>query len=243
MNKIKVFAFPYAFGGSNIYQELGKQLDRSIQMKPLDYAGHGARMFEGFSNSIQEMAQDAYARISNELNDDYCLLGYSMGGYVCYELYQIIKKNNKRLPLHMFMFASKAPDFKKEDENGECMSLEQVRNKLREINGTPEEILNNDELIEMIAPVIRSDISNISNYIPTNYTIGKIDCQTTVIRGLKERDENCHAEWSKYFNNDFEYLTVNGGHFFMFENDFKRTTEFAEIINERVRKYIYSKKR
>lgn len=235
---MKLFAFPYAFGGANIYLELAKHLDQRIQMIPLDYPGHGARMFENFSNSIQEMAQEAYERINDELYEEYSLLGYSMGGYVCYELYQLLKRNNKRLPSHMFIFASKAPDFQKEEDYVEDMSLEQIREKLRKINGTPEEILHNDDLMELIAPIIRSDLSIINNYIPTPYTMGKIDCQTTIIRGREEQDSNTCAEWSKYFLRNFEYLTVAGGHFFMFEDDHKRTLEFAEMINRRMMAYI-----
>jgi medium-chain acyl-[acyl-carrier-protein] hydrolase len=238
MKNVNLYAFPYAFGGANIYRELEKYMDKYINIKSLNYPGHELRITEKFSNSIQEMAKDAYDKICEELDNNYCLLGYSMGGLVCYELYQIIKKNNKKLPMHMFIFASDAPDFKQDYEDEENMSLDQVRDILRDMDGTPDEILNNDELIEMITPIIRSDISNIKNYVPTNHTIEKVGCQVTVIRGIEEDAGTCHSDWNKYFANECEYLTVEGGHFFMFQNDYERTYEYANIINQRIRNYV-----
>ena len=241
MTHVNLYAFPYAFGNSNIYQELSKYTGKYIKVKPLNYPGHGSRMSDKFANSIQEMASDAYDMIENELDNEYCLLGYSMGGQVCYELYQLIKKNNRKLPIHMFIFASDAPDFKQDIDYKENMTLQHIKKILIDMNGTPNEILKNDEFIEMIAPIVESDSSNIKNYIPTNYAVEEIDCPVTIIRGLKEETETCESSWNKYFKNKCEYIIVNGGHFFMFENDNKQMHKVVNIINQRIQKHINMK--
>lgn len=240
MKKISLFALPYAYGGANIYRNLNKYLYDYMEVIPLNYPGHESRFKEKLLSSIQDIAEDAYKQICNNIHGDYSLLGYSMGGYICYELYQIIKKNNKKLPLNLFILATNEPGYKYEHKNGEKMSLEMVKETLLKLGGTNEEILDNGDLIEVIAPIVRMDTYAIENYVPTNNITGKISCPVTIIRGADEDHENCYVEWNKYFVNECEYIVVDGDHFFMFEDDGKRIEEFAEIINKRINRFYYT---
>lgn len=92
---ITLFAFPYAFGGANIYTKIEKYLDKEIKLLPINYPGHESEWMRNPCNTIQGIAEDVYRKISENLDEDYALLGYSMGGIVCYELYQLLHKNNK----------------------------------------------------------------------------------------------------------------------------------------------------
>lgn len=234
MKKVNLYAFSYAFGGGNIYWETEMFLDNNINMIPLDYPGHESRYSEELLSSIQDMAEEAYNQICNKLNEEYSLLGYSMGGYVCYELYHIIKRNNKKLPTNIFLFATNEPEYKYKYMSGESMSLTQVKEILEEMGATSKEILNNDEVIEMVAPIVRKDISAIENYIPTSYMVGKIECPVTIVRGSKEKNENCQTEWNKYFESECEYIVIDGEHFFMFEDDGNHLKECVDIINKKI---------
>lgn len=98
MKKIKIFAFPYAIGGASAYKDLSNKLsEKGYELCAVNYSGHETRFDEKLIDSIQDIAQDMYNQISKYLDDDYCLLGYSMGGTVCYELFQIIKKNRRKI--------------------------------------------------------------------------------------------------------------------------------------------------
>ena len=235
MNKKMLFAFPYAFGGASIYYKLQDYLHKDINIVSVNYPGHESRYSERLLSSIQQIAEDAYNQICDKLDNDYSLLGYSMGGYICYELYHVIKRNNKRLPKNIFVFATNEPGYKQEYKNGDEMDLAQIRETLNEYGATSEEVLNNDAMIDIIAPIVRKDTSAIENYIPTGHELGKIKCPVTIIRGSNEENtENCQDEWNKYFDSECEYIEVDGGHFFMFENDGNRFEEFAQIINARI---------
>ena len=119
----------------------------------MNYPGHESRYSERLLSSIQQIAEDAYNQICDKLDNDYSLLGYSMGGYICYELYHVIKRNNKRLPKNIFVFATNEPGYKQEYKNGDEMDLAQIRETLNEYGATSEEVLNNDAMIDIIAPL------------------------------------------------------------------------------------------
>ena len=104
----------------------------------------------------------------------------------------------------------------------EKYNLEEVKDILRKRNGTSEEILAEDELIEMLSLSIIADIIAVSialrGYHCTPDLSVKFDCGVTVIRGNRERNtENSHRKWEEYLNTDINYLTVEGDHFFLFK--------------------------
>ncbi|OSX93766.1 thioesterase II family protein [Bacillus mycoides] len=236
---ITLFAFPYAFGGANIYTKIEKYLDKEIKLLPINYPGHESEWMRNPCNTIQGIAEDVYRKISENLDEDYALLGYSMGGIVCYELYQLLHKNNKKLPKYIFLFGANEPDFKQEQQDYENFTTEQIRDKLIKLDGTSIEVLYNDELMEFLKPIITSDLTALANYEPTSCSNVKLVCPVVVVRGSEEEDtENCEIGWNKYIENSCEYLVVEGNHFFLFDKDEKKVASYVSIINSRIRNVV-----
>lgn len=218
MKKIKIFAFPYAMGSANAYCSLKNKFENtSYEICALNYPGHERRFSEDVLYSMQEIAQDMYDQISEYLNDEYSLLGYSMGGVICYELYQLIKKNHRKLPLHVFLIAADHPDAEPYFTDCENMTLQRVRDIFIQMGGTPPQILDSEDMLELMLPIVKGDLCASEKYIPSHDY--KIDCGVTLIRGTGEDNTLCRQSWNQYLVNPCDYHEVEGGHFFMFEDD------------------------
>lgn len=241
---MRLFAIPYAFGNSNIYYELSKTISSEIELVPVEYSGHAQRYKEPLYHTMQEIVDDVYHQILPLLCDDYALLGYSMGGTVCYELFQILVKNGHPLPKCIMAFGSTEPDFKHKNDKFESYNLEQVRNLLIEMDGTDLEVLNYDEVLEFVKPAIISDSVALRDYIPTSAQKGALTVPLYVVRGEDEENlENCEKSWRGFCNSSFSYQLTPGKHFFMFENDGARTSEFARMIEEMIAQSAEYKKK
>lgn len=218
MKNIRIFAFPYAMGGANAYHALKSKLEPfGYQVVALNYPGHESRIMEELLGTMQEIAQDMYAQISEHLDEDYCLLGYSMGGIICYELYQLIKKNRRKLPLHVFLLAADDPGAEPDYTNCENMTIQRARGIFTEMGGTPDEILESDDMLELLLPIVKGDLCALERYVPTpNY---KIECDVTLIRGKGEDNSRCPQSWNQYLSKPCDYYEVEGEHFFMFSSD------------------------
>ena len=215
---MKIFAFPYAMGGANAYHMLKNKLEPfGYEVVALNYPGHESRIIEDLLETMQEIARDMYQQISSCLDEDYCLLGYSMGGTICYELYQLIKKNNRKLPRHVFLLAADDPDAEPDFTDCKNMTLQRVRSILAEIGGTPDEILESDDMMEFLQPMVKADLYALEQYIPAQDF--KIECGVTLIRGTGEDNARCPWGWNRYFRNPCDYHEVEGEHFFMFDSD------------------------
>lgn len=230
MKKTKILAFPFAMGGASAYHLLKKDFENSdYQICAFNYPGHESRYDENIQYSMQGIAQDMYRQISDYLDEDYCLLGYSMGGIICYELYQLIKRNHRKLPLHVFLVSADSPDEKSEYTDCENMTVKRVRDILTEMGGTPNEILESDDMLELLLPVVKGDLCAYEKYIPTQDY--KIDCNVTLIRGTNEDNTYCRQSWNGYFTKQCDYHEVEGGHFFMFD-DPKGMRAVSDIIRK-----------
>lgn len=233
---IRIFAIPYAFGGAYIYDKLSKELANDMELIPIEYSGHSQRYIEPLYNNINEIAKDVYDQIADKLDCDYAILGYSMGGTVTYELQRILKENGRKPPMCIMAFGSTEPEYKHRQHDFEKYDLNDVKNLLKDYEGTPPEVLESDELIDFIKPVVINDCIALRDYVPLEPKDNSISVPLVVLRGADEqKKENCESGWKKYCNSFFSYHVVDGGHFFMFENDGKRTGEFAGIIEKIIR--------
>lgn len=214
-----IYALPYAAGSASLYHEVIQHLHQGIRLVPLELPGHGRRMRENLLESIPEMAKDAFRQIAkNGFREPYCLLGYSMGGAVCYELYQLLRAQRCPLPRHMFICSSDIPAHKQNFSGIRKMSDEELIVQLQELGGTPQEVLENKELMELILPLVRADFAAVEEYYPT-ITL-KMNCGGTVIYGTLElaATENRFADWQNFFSQTVCFIGVEGGHFFIHDN-------------------------
>jgi medium-chain acyl-[acyl-carrier-protein] hydrolase len=87
--------------------------------------------------------------------------------------------------------------------------------KLQEFNGTPEEVLQSDELLDLMLPTIRADFELYETYeyhpeIP-------LECSMTIYGGLgdQEVEEGRLAAWSEMIVGACEIRMFAGDHFYI----------------------------
>ncbi|SHO52362.1 thioesterase II family protein [Anaerocolumna xylanovorans] len=234
MNKKKLFIFPHAIGGASSYINLEKQLNHLIKVKRMEYPGHGSRFKEKLMCSIKDMADDAYVQIKDSLESGYCLLGYSMGGLVCYELYHRIKKDKKRLPDVIFLMGVEAPCSVNRIFDCDNMKMEQAIKILKDMNATPNAILDNKDMMLLLFDLVKNDYKAIEYYEPTDCDIGKIESKVLLIHGSKEENlEKSQMEWSRYTSTECNRYIFNGDHFFLFGQE----NSIAKLISDEILNY------
>lgn len=232
---MNILAFPYAFGSANIFYDIGRELKKGNKFYAFDYPGHGSRITEDPLTSIEDIVEDIYRQAKKYMNEPYCLLGYSMGGLAVYKLYQKILLENIRLPEHIFILATSDPgriynqfDFERYDNDG-------VRSILVNYGATSEEILENDEIISLVAPCVIADSIILRDFKCNVDDIDEIRCEVTIIRGDKEKDiDGCKERWERYLKRECEFIPVVGNHFFLFNNGQEMVTKISSIISERL---------
>jgi surfactin synthase thioesterase subunit len=224
-----LFCLPYAGGSEVIYYKWRRYLNSYINLYPIELKGRGKRIDEGFYESIEEAVDDIFNNVKDEvLNSDYAIYGHSMGGLLAYELYYKIGKMKVRKPSHMFFSGYGAPSIKRKKENIHNLPDCEFIKKVFELGGTPEELINNKELLQVFLPIIRNDFKILENYTYKERE-NKIECDISILNG---KQDNISLEeilaWKNHVCRGFKVYNFEGNHFFI-NNNVKNITN---IINK-----------
>ncbi|SHI99219.1 Surfactin synthase thioesterase subunit [Clostridium cavendishii DSM 21758] len=214
-----LFCLPYAGGSESIYFKWSDYLDPSIKLYPISLKGRGKRFYEDFYRNINEAIDDIFNNIKNTLDkDDYAIYGHSMGSILAYELYYKIKEAGLREPTHIFFSGHAAPNIISKKENIHLLPDKEFIAEVLELGGTPEEVAENSELLEIFIPILRSDFKLLNDYI-YNDRNDKIKCNISVLNG-KEDDINMNEllGWKTLTSGHFNIYNLDGDHFFINDN-------------------------
>lgn len=216
VEKIQLIAFPYAGGSQAIYWPIKEHLYKHIDMTVLEPPGRGGRFSEPPFFTIQQMVDDAMNWFRLHKPKRYVLFGYSMGGIVAYELYFKLLEERVPLPFHIFfaacdIFAKEISDVKIEE-----MTVEEFITYLNLHNGTPKEVLENSELLELLIPYVKADFIACGNYQFKEYK-ERIRCDVTILEGKEDRADNKpqFGNWKRCTDKNCSITYFDGDHFFI----------------------------
>ncbi len=215
MNKINLFCLPYAGGSSFIFESWRRRIHPSIELIPIEYPGRGFRMSEPLYSDLNKIVDDVYERIRPRLCEaPYSLFGHSMGSIVAFELAHRIAGNQLNSPVHIFFSGHSAPNIVKTEPPMYLLSDEDFKEKLLDLEGTPKEVLENKELMEMYLPVLRADFQAIEQYRYNEKDT--LSCDFSVLYGNQDKVKIGELlPWKKLTSRSCEYTPLNGGHFFI----------------------------
>ncbi|MBE5096681.1 thioesterase [Bacillus thuringiensis] len=238
MNNIVLFCLPYAGGSESIYANWKKYLDPSIELHAIKLSGRGKRFNESLYSSLDKAIEDIYSQIKPYLHKPFIFFGHSMGSLLAYELAYKVKQLNGVNPFHMFLSGGKTPQgYANENKKIHLFPNEEFKNEIKQMGGTPQEILDNPELLDIFIPILKSDFKIIENYIFSSDNF-KFDCNITVLHGRKDDiSEEEILRWKLYTKKNCNIVPFEGGHFFINEC----TESIVKLINQEIQnKFLYN---
>jgi len=149
----------------------------------------------------------------------YAIFGHSMGALLAYEVATRMDNSAKRQLRKLFASGSRPPFVPPKRPPVSHLPNPEFVEHLREMQGTPEEILSHPELMELMLPVLRSDFAMCEQYCLQHPY--RLHTPVTVLGG--EQDENATETdmlpWSFLTMEAFRSLRFAGTHFFVREQE------------------------
>lgn len=232
-NSVNLFCLPYAGGNKYAfrkYQELAPSFIRCI---PLELPGRGKRLKEPLLDNITEMVEDIFGQISHLLSaDPFAIYGHSLGGTLAYLLAHKIKAATGLEPKHLFISGCSGPSNKIKEVPTHMLDRAKFIKKLREIGGSPEEILNDSKLLDFFEPMLRADFKAVETF--EYRELERFNIPITAIIGLEEKiaveDANL---WEIETHGNVKVIELPGDHFFIFP----QAETIIKLIAEQLQSY------
>lgn len=212
---LRLFCFPYAGGSSLIFRTWCDSLPANVEVCAIELPGRGTHSSSAPFRRLKPLVGAIASALVPHLDKPFALFGHSMGGLLSFEVSRLLRQETGISPVHLFVSASRAPQIPDPDPPIHTLPEPDFLNELRRYNGTPEAVLENTELMQLLIPTVRADFAVIETYVYT--PAPPLDCPLTVFGGLQDwkADYKMLEPWGEQTNAAFSLKLFPGDHFFV----------------------------
>lgn len=227
--KIQLFCIPYAGGNSAVFHGIEMLLPETVELIPLEYAGHGRRSKEAFYPTFDEMTADVAHQIREKRDTecDYAVLGYSMGSIVTYELFAGGYLADDGLLRYVFLAAHESPDVFWDCKAYVELDDESFMEKMLALGGFSRYepgYLRNRFFRKLYFNPMREDYRLLSDYRMKNHV--QIPVPVTMFYASEDIPWERISRWSAFAGAGMEFAELGTNHFFLQSHE----QEMAEVI-------------
>jgi len=213
---VRLFCFPYAGGGASIFRNWSEKLPQEIEVCPVQLPGRENRLMELPFSNLDALLASLMPSLLPYLDMPYAFFGHSMGALISFELARLLRRTKHGTgPIHLFVSGRCAPHIPDIDSPVHHLAEPAFIEEIRRLRGTPEEVLQNAELLRVIIPLLRADFA-----LCETYTYGKeipLNCPISAFGGLQDEgvSREAIAAWQKQTFHTFKMHFFAGDHFFL----------------------------
>jgi medium-chain acyl-[acyl-carrier-protein] hydrolase len=229
--RIRLFCLPYAGGSAQrIYGTWSQRLPDWIDVVPVELPGRGGRIAERPVPLAEALVGDVLRQLLPVTTEPYALFGHSLGAMLAFEAARRLEHDHGRAPAHLMVSGFRAPDEPHQPDQDYRLPDGPFRQRLRELSGTPREVLEHEELMDLLVPVLRADFAAVGRwrYQPS----APLSCPLTVFGGRADAEAppDTLPGWRRQTSADCQVRLLPGHHFFV--ND--ATNELLPVLADRL---------
>jgi medium-chain acyl-[acyl-carrier-protein] hydrolase len=231
---LRLFCLPFAGGGASAFRGWPAHLPPEIEVAAVQLPGREERLREPPFRDATALATRLVDALTPHLDRPFGLFGHSMGALVAFELTRALRRAGAPLPTNLLVSARCSPRRPHLLPPVQGMSDGDMVAQLRRLGRTPDEVLGDPEILKIVLPLFRADLTLCESYV---YTAEEpLDCPVSAFGGLHDewirRDDL--AAWRVETKGAFRARAFPGGHFFLFDATARLLQAIAEdLLDER----------
>lgn len=213
--KLRLFCFPYAGSGANIFYNWPRNLPESVEMCLVHLPGREQRLREKPFYSMSALVGALGRSILPFIDRDVAFFGHSMGGLVSFELSRQLRREFGLEPARLFVSGCSAPRNAHLLPRIHRLPTPEFLNELRRLNTATGPMSNDDQILQLMLPTLRADFTVCETYSYLNEP--PLDSAISVYGGLQDYKVKHEylEEWRKETTGTFALHLFRGGHFFI----------------------------
>jgi surfactin synthase thioesterase subunit len=212
---LRLFCFPYAGGGTQIFRTWPNRLPTSVEVCLVELPGRGVRLSEPLFTRLAPLVEAIAQNLEEHLDRPFAFFGHSMGALLSFEIARYFRRHNIQQPAHLFVSGRGAPHIPSDEPPMHDLPESEFVGELRRLNGTPVEVLEHEELMRLMLPILRADFTICETYLYEPES--PLSCPITAFGGLEDEsvDVDRLNAWREQSASNFSVHLFPGGHFFL----------------------------
>jgi medium-chain acyl-[acyl-carrier-protein] hydrolase len=236
--RLRLFCFPFAGGSGGFFRswadELPPDLQPKIELCAVRFPGHEMRRSEPLFTRLAPIVEMLRPVIGGTPSVPFAFFGHSMGALVSFELARDLRRRQMPGPVHLIISGHRAPQLPDPHPKLHRVPDAEFLATLRKYGGTPEEVLENAELVELFMPVLRADFAVVETY--AYKPEAPLDCSITAFGGVEDarvtRDEL--SAWQTQACESFSMRMFPGDHFYLRS----RQSQFLQVLAQDLKQVV-----
>jgi len=217
-HRLTLICFPYAGGAASAFRDWQPDLPGDVRLCPVHLPGRGKRFREAPVRRLNDLVDMVGPALIPLLDTPFAFFGHSMGALLAFEVTRWLRREGSWRPEAIHLSGSRPPDARVlDDPPSHALPETEFIARLRELNGTPVELLDDAEARALLIPVLRADFESVHHYeyIPE----APLAIPIYVYGGLRDAIAPAEAltPWSRQTTGPFACHHFNGGHFYIQE--------------------------
>lgn len=228
----RLICFPHAGGSASFFFPVSIALTPDIEILAIQYPGRQDRRAEKRIEDLGELTDRVVQAIVPWCGSQMVLFGHSMGAILAFEVARRLERmEDVTSPLALIVSGRRGPSTCRV-ETVHRLSDEGITAEMQYLSGTSSKLLDDQDVVQMILPAMRSDYKAIETY---RYEPGpKLSCPILALTGDNDPKATIDevTSWEQHTSGEFELQVYPGGHFYLNDRP-------AEVIKE-ISKYVLS---
>lgn len=224
-----VFCFPYAGAGASVYRSWSKLFTPEMDLYAIQAPGRETRFSEDFVSSISELASIVTKEILNTTDKPVVLFGHSLGAACAYETARALEHMGCSPELLILSGRQGPGSVSKRAPIAHLSDTEFLQHVLT-YKGTPAAVLENEELMELLLPLLRADFALAEQYKPSPEPL--LTCPVLGLGSTQDEwlDQESLERWGDLTLGSFESHWFEGDHFYLNH----RTAELVSYVQKKI---------
>ena len=235
--RVRLFCFPYAGGSALIFRSWLNALPETVEACPIQLPGRGPRLREQQFTRLLPLAHAIAEGIFPYCDKPFAMFGHSMGAMLSFEVARYLRSHYGVEPKQLLVSGRRAPQVPDTDPPTYNLPEPELIEELKRIKGTPQELLDNDELMQLFLPVLRADFEVCQTYV---YAPGEpLACPIAAFCGLGDEEENRERmdAWREQTTGHFFLRMLPGDHFFLHSSE----RMLLQLLSRELQQLAYGK--
>jgi medium-chain acyl-[acyl-carrier-protein] hydrolase len=171
----------------------------------------GEQLFTRLTLLVQTLAD----LITRKPQPPYALFGHSMGALISFELARELRRRGFAAPRRLFLSGRGAPHVPSRKTPIFNLPEESFIAEVKKFNGTPNELFDHPEVMELLLPALRADLEMLDTY--EYRPEQRLSCPISAYGALQDTDapvESLRA-WEEHTSASCNLRIFPGDHFFI----------------------------
>ena len=209
-----LFCFPHAGGGASSFRPWRKLLPQ-VEVVPACLPGREMRIQERPAESLRYIVDEVTAAIEGLGRERFAIFGHSFGAMIGCLATMRLAHFGRRQPVLLIVSGATPPHTPPRRPPIAHLPDDELITEIRRFQGSPDEALDNPDLMELLLPSLRADLVMSEGF--GHRPLPAVPCPIVAFGGDEDPEVPVSdlEAWRTYTTKDFSTEVFPGGHFFI----------------------------